>query len=59
MKDYHDQERSGTLDRRDPVAIAGDDGKYVDMEIANAKRSGSLSGLKKRIGSLRKKRHDD
>jgi hypothetical protein len=63
--DYHEAQRRGTLDDRDPVVIAGDDSKYVDMEIANShdndihsrpKRTGSLSGaLKKRIGSLRHK----
>ena len=69
-KDYHDAERKGTLDQRDPVEIAGDDGKYVDLEIANSpeasgsgsnvKRHSGIGGsLKKRIGSLRKKRHDD
>jgi hypothetical protein len=74
MKDYHKAERDGTLDRRDPVAIAGDDGKYVDLEYKNSgmskdadasmRRSSSLrhagEGLKKRIGSLRhRKNHDE
>ena len=70
MKDYHDQEREGELDSRDPVEIAGDDGKYVDTEVANADahdndarlvRGGSLkTGLKNKIGSLRhRKAHDE
>ena len=65
-RDYNAARRDGTLDSRDPVAIAGDDGKYVDMEIANSKdadvssrqhrsSSGGMAGLKKRIGSLRHK----
>lgn len=60
MKDHNKNKET------DPVHIAGDDGKYVDMELANThdtdagiRRSGSLrEGLKKRIGSLRKKRAD-
>ncbi|EMC95133.1 hypothetical protein BAUCODRAFT_157635 [Baudoinia panamericana UAMH 10762] len=74
MRDYRTAERKGTLDTRDPVEIAGDDGKYVDMEYAaykndreneeNVQRSGSLraagASLKKRIGSLRhRKDHDE
>lgn len=64
--EYHDAERRGTLDSRDPVDIAGDEGKYVDLEVANMRakaantatssESGGLrEGLKKRIGSLKKK----
>lgn len=73
MKDYHNAERQGTLDTRDPVEIAGNDGKYVDAEMASyansrdndaaVKRTGSLraagDSLKKRIGSLRHKNHED
>lgn len=67
MKDYNRAKQNGTLDNRDPVHIAGDDGKYADMAFANThdtdagvRRSGSLrEGLKKRIGSIRKKRADD
>lgn len=71
-QEYHNAQRKGTLDDRDPVRIAGDDGRYADLEIANTKdndaggnlrRGGSLravgDGLKKRIGSLRKKHKDD
>ena len=66
MKDYNKKKANGTLDDREPVHIAGDDGKYAEMEFANSRdtdagvrRSGSLrEGLKKRIGSLRKKRDD-
>lgn len=69
MKDYHTAERDGTLDKRDPVAIAGDESKYVDAYYANSKdndaarmggigRSGSIKeGIKKRIGSLRHRKH--
>ena len=63
-RDYEEARRNGTLDTRDPVTIAGGEGKYVDMEIANShdtdiNRSGSLKGtLKKRIGSLRGKKDD-
>lgn len=65
--DYRAAKRDGTLDARDPVDIAGGESKYVDMELAkthdsdaNRHRSGSLrEGLKKRIGSLRKKNRDD
>ena len=62
-EDYHRAERKGTLDQRDPVEIAGDDGKYADLEFAAAgssnngrarRSSGGVGGsLKKRIGSLR------
>lgn len=61
MKDYRDQRRKGTLDQRDPVEIAGDDSKYVDMELSNttATETGGkhphLDGLKKRIGSMKHK----
>lgn len=69
-QDYHRAQRKGTLDARDPVEIAGGDAKYADMEHANSKdndlslhRGGSLrhagDSLKKRIGSLRHKKHDD
>jgi len=71
-QDYHKAQRAGTLDKRDPVPIAGDDGRYVDLEIANTKdndigggvrRGSSLKGvsdgLKRRIGSLRRKNKDD
>lgn len=65
-RDYHDAERRGTLDRRDPVDIAGGESKYADMEIAASAsasdshtKSHGLGSLKKRIGSLRKKERDD
>ncbi|TKA83824.1 hypothetical protein B0A55_00157 [Friedmanniomyces simplex] len=66
-KDYHRAERNGTLDTRDPVEIAGNDGKYAELEQANVakdvdadmKRGGSLRGLKNRIGSLRHRKHGD
>ena len=68
-KDYHAAERNGTLDRRDPVEIAGDDGKYVDLEMRNGADTGDvtsfrsemkseLGSLKKRIGSLAKRNKD-
>ncbi|KAK3111610.1 hypothetical protein LTR53_012952, partial [Teratosphaeriaceae sp. CCFEE 6253] len=71
MKDYHKAERKGTLDRRDPIAIAGNDAKYAELEHANVakdadldmKRGGSLrhagEGLKKRLGSLRHRNDRD
>ena len=69
MKDYRQRERDGTLDRRDPVVIAGGEGNYADMQIAAAakqdggaepevKKSGHGS-LRQRIGSLRHKNKDD
>lgn len=63
--DFDRAKRNGSLDARDPIDIAGGESRYVDMELANAKdndikRSGSLrQGLKKRIGSLRKKSRDE
>lgn len=65
--DYNAAKRNGTLDTRDPVQIAGGESKYVDMELAHThdtdshkRHSGGLrEGLKKRIGSLRKKGRDD
>ncbi|KAJ9625913.1 hypothetical protein H2203_004681 [Taxawa tesnikishii (nom. ined.)] len=71
MSDYDKMRDHKQLDTRDPIAIAGDDAKYVDMQHsmgsadtdAFVKRTGSLrragEGLKKRIGSLRKKDRDD
>ncbi|KAK3068821.1 hypothetical protein LTR53_013301, partial [Teratosphaeriaceae sp. CCFEE 6253] len=71
MKDYHKAERKGTLDRRDPIKIAGNDAKYAELEHANVakdadldmKRGGSLrhasEGLKKRLGSLRHRNDRD
>ena len=71
-KDYHDAERRGQLDPRDPVEIAGGEGNYVDMEVATARanaeatssdanmsRGGIRGSLKKRIGSLKKKARDE
>jgi len=72
-QDYHNAQRKGTLDARDPVEIAGGDGKYVDAELANyarshdndatVKRTVSIraagDSLKKRIGSLRHRNHDE
>lgn len=69
-REYHDQQRKGKLDPRDPVEIAGDDGKYVDYQIRNGAEQGDVHGvrqdlregmgsLKKRIGSLRHRNKDD
>ncbi|CAK4030896.1 Hypothetical predicted protein [Lecanosticta acicola] len=64
-RDYDQAKRHGSLDGRDPIDIAGGESRYVDMQLANAKdndirRSSSLrQGLKKRIGSLRKKNRDE
>lgn len=59
--DYHDAERRGKLDPRDPVTIAGDDSKYADLQFENGAEDGNMGGpnhstigsIKKRIGSLR------
>lgn len=71
-KDYKRQENQGLLDTRDPTAIAGDDGRYAEIQAANdtdlhndggIRRSGSLraagDSLKRRIGSLRHKNRDN
>lgn len=65
-KDYKRQERQGMLDKRDPTAIAGDDGKYADIQAANdtdIHRKSSIraagDSLKRRIGSIRRKNSDD
>ena len=65
MEDYHRAERKGTLDQRDPVEIAGDDSRYVDMEIANSRdtdaggmKKSTGGSLKHKIGSLRHRKHD-
>ena len=66
--EYRERERQGTLDRRDPVEIAGGEGAYVDREIAAVEGSRdadlgprrSVGGsFRKRLGSLRKHRKDD
>jgi len=70
MKDYKDAKRRGSLDPRDPVDIAGGNSQYADAEFAQTRdnyksseseihRSGSLKeGLKKRIGSIKKKKNE-
>ena len=72
-RDYHKAERKGTLDARDPVEIAGGDGKYAEAELAaygssrdhdsNVKRKGSIraagDSLRNRIGGLRHRNHDE
>jgi hypothetical protein len=70
--DYRKAKRDGTLDKRDPVKIAGDDAKYAELEFANTTdadaeymggmtRGGSLrkgvGSLKKRLGSLRHRKN--
>ncbi|KAF2766886.1 hypothetical protein EJ03DRAFT_329657 [Teratosphaeria nubilosa] len=73
-KAYHQAQRDGTLDKRNPVDIAGDDRRYVDLEFANADNSNAeyaggidvgqsslkkgMGSIKKRIGSLRHKKGD-
>lgn len=72
MRDYDKAERKGTLDARDPVEIAGGDAPYAEMELSKAEASGSggisrpregsgglREGLKKRIGSIKKKAHHE
>lgn len=48
----------GTVDSRDPVDIAGGRQRYTDSEhgTASTPKPHALNGLKKRIGSLRKKK---
>lgn len=69
-KDYKKKERQGLLDTRDPTEIAGDDGRYTDVQAANdtdlhnnMRRSGSLraagDSIKRRIGSLKHRHRDD
>lgn len=69
-KEYKKKERQGLLDTRDPTDIAGDDGRYTDVQAANdtdlhtgPRRSGSLraagDSIKRRIGSLKHKHRDD
>ncbi|WPH01689.1 Hypothetical protein R9X50_00454100 [Acrodontium crateriforme] len=65
---YHEAKRRGTLDKRDPVEIAGGEAAYAALQQANSgtsetvRRTGSIKavgeGLKKRIGSLRHKKDD-
>lgn len=58
---------NGTLDNRDPVTIAGGEAAYADYARANdvdvarnrSDSGGLRAGLKKRIGSLRKKNRAD
>jgi hypothetical protein len=71
LNDRDGIEMSDRSNKKDPVELAGGESKYVDMEIANTNdhdagknmgvnRSGSLrEGLKKRIGSLRRKKERD
>lgn len=70
MKDYKDAKRRGSLDPRDPVDIAGGNSRYADAEFAQTRdnyksseseihRKGSIKdGLKKRIGSIKKKKNE-
>jgi hypothetical protein len=67
-KDYHRAERKGTLDTRDPIEIAGNDGQYAELEQANVRKdyeadvgrkNSVVGGLKKRIGSLRHRKDRD
>jgi hypothetical protein len=62
-EDMELQERSSRRDVRDPVEIAGGQQQYADMAEASASGSGagrskrkSFGGLKKRIGSLRRRK---
>jgi len=66
MKDYDKMKDRKQLDERDPIEIAGDDAKYTDLQHAADvdahpnRRHGSLKeGLKRRVGSLRKKGLDE
>jgi len=64
-RDHNKKDRKG-LDTRDPVEIAGGDARYTDLQHAAdvdahpVQRHGSLKeGLKRRIGSIRKKGLDE
>ncbi|GAB7341585.1 hypothetical protein MBLNU457_7792t1 [Dothideomycetes sp. NU457] len=66
MKDYDKMKERKQLDGRDPIEIAGDDAKYTDLQHAAdvdahpSRKHGSLKeGLKRRVGSLRKKGLDE
>jgi len=66
MKDYDKMKDRKNLDSRDPVEIAGDDARYTDLQHAAdvdahpTRKHGSLKeGLKRRVGSLRKKGLDE
>jgi hypothetical protein len=68
-RDYHHAERDGTLDKRDPVAIAGGDRKYhelartndTDLQYDNGRHDikKGFGSIKKRIGSLRHRKDDN
>lgn len=67
MSDYDKSKKDRkSIDARDPVAIAGDEGRYADLQHAAdvdahpIKRHGSLrDGLKRRFGSIKKKGLDE
>lgn len=64
---FKNAKANGTLDNRDPVTIAGGEAAYADYARANdvdvarnrSDSGGLRSGLKKRIGSLRRKNRED
>lgn len=66
-REYHERQRKGTLDQRDPVEIAGDESRYGEMTRANAHDNdagegsshGLKANLKKRIGSLKHRKNDE
>jgi hypothetical protein len=70
-QDYNRAARTGNLDARDPVEIAGGEAEYAALYTSGhrrstsseVKRTGSLraagESLKKRIGSLRKKKEHE
>jgi hypothetical protein len=70
-QDYKRASQDGTLDKRDPVVIAGGEAEYAALysgghnrtSSSDVKRTGSLraagESLKKRIGSLRKKKEHE
>lgn len=43
--EYHRKERKGLLDQRDPVEIAGGEGRYTDLEHKNYDQAGGASNI--------------
>ena len=54
MDDRTDRAGKGTASSRDPVEIAGGEGKYADLEIAEM-RNGHGHSIKSGKGSLKKR----
>ena len=65
LEDRARSSQNGTMDHRDPVAIAGGEGKHVDMQLANADtsesrvRTNGIGSLRKRLGSMKQKNREE